>query len=119
SRRRLWDLVRELVGDGTAVLLTTQYLEADELADRIVVLNGGRVAARGTPPSLKAGIGGAWVAIKVAVAAALDRAARAMLPFADGPPAPDREAMQVTASIRQGTRLVELVRALAAAGLES
>ena len=54
SRRTLWDLVRGLVADGTTVLLTTQYLdEADALADRIAVLDGGRVVAEGTPDELK------------------------------------------------------------------
>src|SRR5690606_31994724 len=48
SRRTMWQLVRELVADGTTILLTTQYLEeADELADRIAVLDGGRIVADG------------------------------------------------------------------------
>ena len=59
SRQELWALLRELVADGTTLLLTTQYLEeADRLADEIVVLDHGRVAAAGTPPSLKAQVGG-------------------------------------------------------------
>ena len=50
SRHTMWDIVRGLVADGTTVLLTTQYLdEADELADRIAVLDGGRIVAEGTP----------------------------------------------------------------------
>lgn len=52
SRHTMWDIVRSLVADGTTVLLTTQYLdEADELADRIAVLDGGRIVADGTPTS--------------------------------------------------------------------
>ncbi|MEU1230909.1 ATP-binding cassette domain-containing protein [Streptomyces sp. NPDC005828] len=55
SRAELWDVVRELRADGTTVLLTTQYLEeADRLADRVTVLDAGRVAAEGTPAELKA-----------------------------------------------------------------
>ncbi|ATZ26128.1 Daunorubicin/doxorubicin resistance ATP-binding protein DrrA [Streptomyces lavendulae subsp. lavendulae] len=59
SRAELWDLVRELRADGTTVLLTTQYLEeADRLADRVTVLDSGRVTAEGTPAELKARVAG-------------------------------------------------------------
>jgi ABC-2 type transport system ATP-binding protein len=58
SRNDLWDLLRELVAGGTTLVLTTQYLEeADQLADDIVVLDHGRVIARGTPAELKARVG--------------------------------------------------------------
>jgi ABC-2 type transport system ATP-binding protein len=58
SRNDLWDLLRGLVADGTTLVLTTQYLEeADQLADDIVVLDHGRVIARGTPSELKAMVG--------------------------------------------------------------
>jgi ABC-2 type transport system ATP-binding protein len=58
SRNELWDLLRGLVADGTTLVLTTQYLEeADQLADDIVVLDHGRVIARGTPAELKAMVG--------------------------------------------------------------
>jgi ABC-2 type transport system ATP-binding protein len=54
SRRTLWDEVRALVAAGTTILLTTQYLEeADQLADRVAVLDGGRIVAEGTPAELK------------------------------------------------------------------
>lgn len=59
SRLGLWELLRDLVGEGTTLLLTTQYLdEADRLADQIVVLDQGRVAAAGSPAELKRRIGG-------------------------------------------------------------
>ncbi|WP_100444989.1 ATP-binding cassette domain-containing protein [Glycomyces xiaoerkulensis] len=59
SRSRLWELVRELVAEGTTVLLTTQYLEeADHLADSIAVIDSGRVIASGTPGELKQAVGG-------------------------------------------------------------
>ncbi|BDV31690.1 ATP-binding cassette domain-containing protein [Microbacterium terricola] len=58
SRRELWDVIRELASEGTTVFLTTQYLEeADRLADRIAVLDGGRLVAGGTPAELKARAG--------------------------------------------------------------
>ena len=58
SRNALWDLIRELVAEGTTVLLTTQYLEeADRLAHRIAVVDGGRVIANDTPAALKAQLG--------------------------------------------------------------
>ncbi|MEV7889425.1 ATP-binding cassette domain-containing protein [Streptomyces sp. NPDC002817] len=58
SRNEIWDAVRELVGEGTTVLLTTQYLEeADRLADRVVLIDEGRVAHQGTPAELKAQTG--------------------------------------------------------------
>jgi ABC-2 type transport system ATP-binding protein len=67
SRQRMWDLIRDLVADGTTVLLTTQYLdEADELADEITVIDRGTVIAAGTARELKARIGGEQVEVTLA-----------------------------------------------------
>jgi len=66
SRAALWDVVDELTGAGTTVVLTTQYLEeADRLADHVVVLDHGRVAAHGTPTELKRIVGGKVVSLTI------------------------------------------------------
>jgi ABC-2 type transport system ATP-binding protein len=72
SRRELWAIVREQVADGVTVLLTTQYLEeADELADRIGVLDGGRLVAEGTAAELKRRVPGGRVSVQFTDAARL------------------------------------------------
>jgi ABC-2 type transport system ATP-binding protein len=76
SRVELWEVLRELVDDGTTLLLTTQYLEeADQLADNIVVIDRGRVIAEGTPIQLKDASGRAALVVTVSRPADLDRAA--------------------------------------------
>ncbi|WP_407671100.1 ABC transporter ATP-binding protein [Nocardia stercoris] len=76
SRRELWVTVRELVATGVTVFLTTQYLEeADQLADRIAVLNDGRIVAEGTPAQLKRLVPGGHVRVEFADLAALRHAA--------------------------------------------
>jgi ABC-2 type transport system ATP-binding protein len=76
GRGELWALIGELVGDGTTVLLTTQYLEeADRLANHIVVIDRGQIIAEGTPVELKASLGSTVVEIGVADPADAQRAA--------------------------------------------
>jgi ABC-2 type transport system ATP-binding protein len=76
SRTTMWDAITDLVRGGTTILLTTQYLEeADRLADRIVLIDGGRVAASGTADSLKAQVGGERLVLGFPDAHALTRAA--------------------------------------------
>jgi ABC-2 type transport system ATP-binding protein len=77
SRRTMWDIVRGLVADGVTVFLTTQYLdEADQLADRIAVLDQGLIVAQGTPGELKRQVPGSHVLLRFADAGDLDAAAR-------------------------------------------
>ncbi|GAA4204544.1 daunorubicin resistance protein DrrA family ABC transporter ATP-binding protein [Microbispora amethystogenes] len=76
SRLTLWDLLRELAAEGTTLLLTTQYLdEADRLADRVAVLDAGRVVASGSPAALKARVGGDRLYVAFREAADLARGA--------------------------------------------
>jgi ABC-2 type transport system ATP-binding protein len=79
SRRTMWQIVRELVADGVTIFLTTQYLEeADQLADRIAVLDQGRLVAQGTPSELKGQVPGSHVRLRFATARELDEAARVL-----------------------------------------
>lgn len=79
GRHTMWQLIRDLGAEGVTILLTTQYLEeADQLADRIAVLDRGRIVAGGTPDQLKRRIPGAHIRLRFVDAASLDAAARAL-----------------------------------------
>ncbi|HLF77878.1 MAG TPA: ATP-binding cassette domain-containing protein [Dehalococcoidia bacterium] len=120
SRTDLWQILRDLVRDGTTLILTTQYLEeADRLADRVVVLDHGRNVASGSPEELKARIGGDRIDVTVGSEAELERAAGALEPFASGTLTTHTEPFLVTAPIKEGTRLIDVVRSLDAAGVEA
>ncbi|MFE3001201.1 ATP-binding cassette domain-containing protein [Nocardia sp. NPDC059246] len=82
SRRTMWEIVRELTSDGVTIFLTTQYLEeADQLADRIAVLDGGRIVAEGTPDDLKRRVPGSYLQLRFTHLTELEAAAR-ILPAA-------------------------------------
>ena len=120
SRLTLWDIIRGLVVAGTTVLLTTQYLEeADQLADRICVIDGGRVAAAGSPAELKAGVGTAHLRLAICEAAALGRAADILSRHAAGPVRrlPAYGGLEVPVVPRDGL-VTEVVRVLDAAGIQ-
>jgi len=118
SRNELWDLLREHVRDGATLLLTTQYLEeADRMADDIVVLDHGRVAASGSPARLKARIGGDRIDVTLPVPEALEPAAAALAGFADGPASFDHDGAVLSMPVRVGTSFLEVARALDAAGV--
>jgi ABC-2 type transport system ATP-binding protein len=92
SRAQMWSVVRELAADGTTILLTTQYLEeADQLADAIAVIDGGRVIATGTAAELKSTVRGEHVALTFDDQRSLDDALRLDL----GMPAPDADALTI------------------------
>ena len=110
SRNELWDMIRELVADGTTVLLTTQYLEeADQLAGRIAVVDGGKIIASDTPSALKSQLGDTVVELGF-----LDEATaeRAQVLLGEGiPGSVEREGSSLRVSSDQGPRvLVEVLR---------
>ncbi|OUS95240.1 ATP-binding cassette domain-containing protein [Rhodococcus sp. NCIMB 12038] len=77
SRRAMWQIIRELVADGVTIFLTTQYLEeADRLADRIALLDGGRLVAEGTPEQLKRLVPGGHITLQLPGVRELDAASR-------------------------------------------
>lgn len=77
SRRAMWQILRELVADGVTIFLTTQYLEeADRLADRIALLDGGRLVAEGTPEQLKRLVLGGHITLQLPGVRELDAASR-------------------------------------------
>jgi ABC-2 type transport system ATP-binding protein len=120
SRNELWELLRELVGEGATLLLTTQYLEeADRLSDDIVLLERGRITAKGTPAELKARYGGERIEVAVADADQLGPAQAALESFADGACSSDAQQLLLTVPVRTDTRLIEVVRALDEAGVDA
>jgi len=92
SRIDVWDFIRELQAEGTTLLLTTQYLdEADQLADRIAVIDLGTVIAEGTSDELKDRIGGEVLELHVDDRAELDRVTQALSGVGNGQPSIDRD----------------------------
>jgi ABC-2 type transport system ATP-binding protein len=117
SRSDVWDMIRDLVADGTTVLLTTQYLdEADRLASEIVVIDQGRIIAQGTPRELKAKLGDTVVEMGFADE---DTARRVESLIAGALQSkPEREGTLIRLSSAEGARiLVEVLRRLDSEGL--
>ena len=116
SRVRMWAVIRELVADGATLLLTTQYLEeADELADRILVIDHGAVIAEGTSVELKAATGGGR--LTVTLSAPHPNARSALEPFVDGPIRVSQDDRRFQAPVRSVSGLATtIVRALDTAG---
>ncbi len=120
SRMDLWSMIRDLVDDGTTVLLTTQYLEeADQLADEIIVMNRGKIVAQGTADELKARTGGQFLSIRLNDRSALGRASEILSKYAEDSPRVDSVSGDVAVAVTNGARLLaDIVRELDRAGIE-
>jgi ABC-2 type transport system ATP-binding protein len=117
SRLMMWDVIQNLVNEGTTVLLTTQYLEeADQLANKIAVIDKGKVIAQGTADELKTQVGGERIDVVVAQAQA-SQAAVALQSMASGKVVVEGEHVQAPVS-GGGVKVVEAVRALDMAKIE-
>jgi ABC-2 type transport system ATP-binding protein len=119
SRLVLWDIIRSLVADGTTVLLTTQYLEeADQLADRVVVIDRGSVIAQGSSDELKAKVGGDRIAVTVAAERDLTAAHEVLARYAQGQVHIDPDRRVVDASVPAGAGCIPAIAAaMSAAGV--
>ncbi len=120
SRIELWEVIRSLVGQGTDVLLTTQYLdEADRLASHIVIVDHGRAIAAGTPSELKQRAGRDVIEVHVRERDDLARVAGALAHLSPDEPQIDESTRRVTVGVESGTeRLMGGLRALDGLGVE-
>src|SRR2546427_5445636 len=110
GRLAMWEVIRTLTASGTTILLTTQYLEeADHLADQIVVVDLGRVIARGTADELKAQIGGERLELTLARGGDLNVAAQALRPYSAGEIQVNADDRQLVVPVEQGAQLLAAV----------
>jgi ABC-2 type transport system ATP-binding protein len=119
SRNQVWDIVRILVSEGTTVLLTTQYLdEADQLADRIAVIDHGRIIAEGTPGQLKASVGAGTLHLRVFDAARRADARRLLADVLGTTIHADSDDAALSARIDDPERAAAGLSALSRAGIQ-
>ncbi|MFB2554950.1 ATP-binding cassette domain-containing protein [Herbiconiux liangxiaofengii] len=118
TRSQMWDTIRRLVATGSTVLLTTQYLdEADQLADRIAVIDRGIVVAEGTAGELKASVGTSSLLLRLADAGSLERARHAILDVLGVESVLTPEAGRITAPMSDPDSVTDLLIRLRADGI--
>jgi ABC-2 type transport system ATP-binding protein len=118
SRNQLWEIVRALAASGATVLLTTQYLdEADQLADRIAVIDRGKVIAEGTPSQLKLSVGGGALHLRLRDPADRAEAERMLSLALDAPMHLDADPAALTARVSDPERVAAALAELSRAGI--
>ncbi|QIZ99330.1 ATP-binding cassette domain-containing protein [Leifsonia sp. PS1209] len=118
TRAQMWDTIRRLVATGSTVLLTTQYLdEADQLADRIAVIDTGRVVAEGTADELKASVGESSLQLRLADTADMEDARRAIATVLGVDAVISPEGTRITAPMRNADAVTDLFVTFREAGI--
>ncbi|KNX36678.1 ATP-binding cassette domain-containing protein [Luteipulveratus halotolerans] len=113
TRGQMWDTIRDLVAQGSTILLTTQYLdEADQLADRIAVIDRGRKVAEGTSGELKASIGSSTLSVQLEDPVDMDAAARSVAQVLGRPANRTPESARLTVALNRADEAAEALIAL-------
>jgi ABC-2 type transport system ATP-binding protein len=119
SRNQVWDLIRQIASDGTTVLLTTQYLEeADRLAERLAVIDHGRVIAEGTSHELKSSIGGSALRFQLAQPEQRERAQALVLQLIADGVLPNTDPTAISVKVPDASVAAQVLSALSQAKIE-